>query len=101
MSDDQAALTLFHELNHWGRPETTTREEYLDEEVDVRVQTEDFAISANLPATRPDYRNPDGSVNQQAIHDSVYNSPHYNPSGRHRVGREYAGEIETSGWRLP
>ncbi|MEQ1568533.1 MAG: LysM peptidoglycan-binding domain-containing protein [Myxococcota bacterium] len=101
LSNEQAALTLFHELNHWGRPETTTREGHLDEEVDVRYETEQFAIGANLPAARPEYRNPDGTVNRQAIHDSVYNSPHYNPTGRHRVGREYAGQVTTSGWRAP
>lgn len=101
LSDTQAALTLYHELNHWGRPEATTQREYLDEEIDVRVQTEQFAIQSGLPETVAGYRNPDGTVNRQRIADQVNNSSHYNPTGRQRVGREYAGEVPTHGWTGP
>jgi hypothetical protein len=101
LSTQDAAVTLFHEMNHWGRPATSTQNEYLDEEVDVRVQSEEFAIRHHLPETRPGYRNPDSTVNRQNIHDSVYNSSHYNPSGRHRINRQYEGDAPTTGWYVP
>jgi hypothetical protein len=70
-------------------------------EVDVRVQSEEFAIRHHLPETRPGYRNPDSTVNRQNIHDSVYNSSHYNPSVRHRINRQYEGDAPTTGWYVP
>lgn len=100
LSDNQAAITLFHELNHWGRPETSTQEEYLDEEVDVRANTEQFAIDSGLDETRPGYRK-EGKVDNQAIKDSVYDSQHYNPTGKHFHSREYVGQITAKGWNAP
>ena len=101
LSLENAAVTLFHEMNHWGRPAVSTRAEYLDEEVDVRIESERFALRHGLPETRPGYRNPDGTINEQAIRDSIYNSSHYNPQNRVRILREYEGEQATSGWHVP
>ena len=98
---EQAAATLFHEMNHWGRPPTADRQAYLDEEIDVRIQSEHFAIRHGLPETGPGYRNQDGTVNEERIRQSILSSSHYNPQGRRRIRREYEGEQETHGWHVP
>jgi len=49
----------------------------------------------------PDYRNPDGTINEAAIRKEVKASPHYHPVDRKRIGRRYEGEKEIKGWHRP
>jgi hypothetical protein len=60
MTNQEAATTLFHEMRHIARPQVKTRDESLKEEIDVRVETEEFAIRQGMPPTRPGYRTADG-----------------------------------------
>lgn len=95
---EQAVLTLFHEYQHTQQDPGSN---YLQNEIDARVDTEKFAIRQELPETRPGYRNADGTVNEEYITEQIHDSKHYNPQNRRRIGREYLGENETSGWCPP
>ena len=102
LNDTQAAKTLFHEIQHTD-PKLDSLG-YLEEEVAVRIRTEQFAIDKNLPPTGGNYRKKQGKKyvpNKIAIRESVYNSKHYNPKGRRRIGRSYDGEIRYSNWKCP
>ena len=101
MSNEEAAQTLFHEMGHMSRPQAKTRDEGLKEEIDVRVETEEFAIRQGMPPTRPGYRTADGKVDRAVIEKEIMGSQHYNPTGRRRVSRRYEGEKETTGWCPP
>ncbi|MDB5034127.1 MAG: hypothetical protein JWQ98_1368 [Chlorobi bacterium] len=101
LSDIEGASALFHEIQHVVRGETATHEEELKEEVDVRVDTEEFRTRHGMGPFKKSYRNPDGSVNKAAIDKEVHGSGHYNPNDRERVGRRYQGEKEITGWRSP
>ena len=92
LSNEQAAATLIHELEHLSRQPATTREEYLVEEIDVRVATEEWAILNGKPETGRGYRNSDGTVNRTLIESKLRNSDHYNPDNRTRTNRAYVGE---------
>jgi hypothetical protein len=97
----EAAATLFHEIHHVIRGDTTTREEGLKQEIDVRVDTEEYRIKRGLPPTKPSYRKPDGTVDRDAIDKEIHGSSHYNPTTRERIGRRYVDEVEVKGWHLP
>jgi hypothetical protein len=97
LSNEEAASTLFHEVSHF----TSTQPDYLEQEIEVRVETEEFQIRHGLPPSGRDYRKPDGTVNEAAIRREITSSPHYNPTGRRRIGRRYVGETEVVGWSLP
>lgn len=97
MSDERAAATLYHEVSHVQSVEP----DYLKQEIDVRVETEEFKIRHGLPPTRPGYRNPDGTVNREFIKKEIESSSHYNPVGRTRIGRRYVNEREVTGWKMP
>jgi len=101
MTNQEAATTLFHEMRHIARPQVKTRDESLKEEIDVRVETEEFAIRQGMPPTRPGYRTADGKADRAVIEKEILGSTHYNPKGRTRVGRRYEGEKETTGWCPP
>ncbi|RKZ50319.1 MAG: hypothetical protein DRR16_09480 [Candidatus Parabeggiatoa sp. nov. 3] len=101
MKNEQAAKTLFHEMGHMTRPQSTTRDEGLKEEIDVRVETEEFAIRQGMLPTRKGYRTADGKVDRTFIENKILKSKHYNPKGRRRIGRRYAGEKHTAGWCPP
>jgi hypothetical protein len=101
LSSDEAAMALFHEMGHWVRPNATTREAGLKQEIDTRVDTEEFMIRHGMPATKPEYRTPDGHVDRAKIDADVRASDHYNPTTRTRVKRSYTGEREITGWKCP
>jgi Zn-dependent peptidase ImmA (M78 family) len=52
MTNELAAITLFHEMGHITRMPPTTHEEAIDEEINVRVETEAFAIRQSMPNSR-------------------------------------------------
>ena len=54
LNDTQAATTLFHEIQHTD-PKLDSLG-YLEEEVAVRIRTEQFAIDKKLPPTGKNYR---------------------------------------------
>ncbi len=98
LTTQQAASTLYHEVRHVERPAS---EAYLEQEINVRIDTERFLIRNGWPPFEPSYRNSDGTVNEQAIRDDIMGSSHYNPIGRHRIHRRYQGEKRITGWRRP
>ncbi len=97
LTNEEAASVLFHEVSHY----TSAEPDRLEEEIEVRVATELFNIRHGLPPTVPDYRNPDGTVNEAAIRDEIMTSEHYNPTDRTYQSRRYVGEEEVGGWSLP
>lgn len=97
LTNQEAATALFHEVGHV----TSNVKDYLEQEIAVRIETEKFLIKHGWPPFEPNYRNPDGTVNEQAIRDDIMGSSHYNPIGRHRIRRRYEGEKKVEGWRLP
>ena len=97
LSNEATASTLFHEVSHVQSSEP----DYLKQEIDVRVETEEFKIRHGLPATKPQYRNPDGTVNRAFIKKEIESSSHYNPVGRKRIGRRYVNEKTVAGWKMP
>jgi hypothetical protein len=101
LNAEEAAATLFHEIRHGLTPEGTTQDEYLEDEISARVHTEEFRIRHGMGPTRQSYRRADGTVDEDAIRRDVRSSPHYNPTGRRRIGRRYVGEARVSGWRPP
>ncbi|MEP7012876.1 MAG: DUF4157 domain-containing protein [Acidobacteriota bacterium] len=92
MTNAEASATLVHEVAH---------AEVNASEVDARVEGEKYRIRHGMAPAEPDYRKPDGSIDEPAIRKEVTASPHYNPVGRTRVGRRYEGEKEVRGWHLP
>lgn len=101
LSSEEAAATLFHEMGHWKRPEPATREEALQQEIDVRVEEEKFRYAHHMPPAEKEYRTKDGKPNRAFIEKEITASPHYNPVGRQRIGRRYVGDDTTSGWCPP
>ncbi|MFH7319093.1 DUF4157 domain-containing protein [Desulfurivibrio sp. D14AmB] len=91
---DEAASTLFHERGHVisGEPD------YLEQEIQVRIDEENFRIRHNMPEAEPGYRNPDGTVNEAAIRLSVTGSDFYNPTTRTMVALRDTGRRRTLGW---
>jgi hypothetical protein len=96
MTNEQAASTLFHEVSHVLSVET----DFLEQEIQVRVETEQFLMRHGLPPTGPQYRRPNATVNEPFIRSEITSSPHYNPTGRERVGRRYVGEAPITGWAV-
>lgn len=92
MQNDKASATLVHEAAH---AETGASEP------DARVVGEQFRIRHGMGPQEPEYRKPDGTIDEAAIRKEVKASAHYNPVGRKRVGRRYEGEKEVKGWHLP
>ncbi|HYO53140.1 hypothetical protein [Archangium sp.] len=101
MTSQEAASTLFHEMGHMTRKAPSTQEGYLQEEIDVRVETEEFRIRQGMASTAKGYRTPAGKVDRAFIENQIKNSTHYNPKGRKRIGRRYVGEAIPSGWCPP
>lgn len=94
---DSAAMTLYHELAHV----TSAEPVYLEQEIQVRVQTEQYAIDHGLPTTGRNYRKADGTVNEPVIRAGIMGSNHYNPTGRTRLNRRYEGDAVIGPWALP
>lgn len=92
-----AAMTLFHELMHVVSTET----DYLEQEIEVRIKSEQFAIDSGFPPTRSNYRKKDGTVDKDEIRKEIMGSSHYNPSGKKRIDRWYEGEKTIGPWALP
>jgi len=92
LRDAEASATLAHEVAHAEKKAS---------EEDARVEGEKFRIRHGMGPQEPDYRKPDGTINEAAIRKEVTASPHYNPVGRRRIGRRYEGEKEIKGWHLP
>jgi hypothetical protein len=99
LTNQQATQTLFHESHHL----TSSVHNGLEQEIQVRIETERFLIRRGWPPAKPSYRNPDGTINEAAIRADIMGSPHYNPTGRTRIGRRYTGDqvMPASRWRLP
>lgn len=97
LSNETAASTFYHEASHAQSKEP----DRIKQEIDVRVETEEFKIRHGLPPTRAGYRNPDGTVNRAFIKNEIEKSPHYKPVGRKRIGRRYVNEKKISGWKMP
>jgi hypothetical protein len=100
LTNEGAAHTLFHELQHAFAPAAATDDEYLEGEVQARVAAEEFNIRHGFPATRRGYRKADGTVDVNFIRTEIRSSPHYNPTGRTRIGRRYVDDKLTAGWRV-
>jgi Domain of unknown function (DUF4157) len=98
LTDEAAAATLFHEVQHVVLGQTTTHTAGLEQEIEARVRTEHFRIRHGMPPARPNYRKPDGTVDVDAIRKSIIGSPHYDPTGRERIRRRYVGERVVPGW---
>jgi hypothetical protein len=98
LTNELAAETLFHESQHALGPETTTEAEYLEQEAQARIEGEKFGIRHGLPEMEPGYRTATGQVDVAHIRSDVTGSPHYNPTGRTRIGRRYVGDVVTTGW---
>lgn len=101
LNSEEAASVLFHEVRHAVSPAARTQDEYLEEEIQARVATEEFRIRHGMGPTSESYRRPDGTVDEDAIRREIYASPHYNPTGRRRIRRRYVGEARVRGWRPP
>jgi len=91
---NEAASTLLHERGHV----VSNEPDYLEQEIQIRIAEEEFRIRHNMPPGGPGYRNPDGTVNEAAIRQSVIGSNVYNPSTRRMIGLRYQGRRRTSGW---
>jgi hypothetical protein len=100
LTSEEAAQTLFHELYHAFAPAAGTEDEFLEQEVQARVASEEFNIRHGFPPSRPGYRKADGTVDVEFIRSEIRSSPHYNPTGRRRIGRRYVDERPTGGWRV-
>lgn len=92
-----AAMTLYHEMNHV----TSKEPDFLEQEIESRIVTEQFAIDNNLPPTRKEYRTKDGQVDKEFIRQEIKNSQHYNPTDKIRIGRSYEGMNKIGPWTLP
>jgi hypothetical protein len=97
LNNQQASSTLFHELNHVISPVA----EDLEQEVQVRVETEKFRIRHGMPPVKPQYRKPDGTIDEAFIRGEITGSQEYNPTGRQRVSIRFVGEEEVTGWAVP
>jgi hypothetical protein len=104
LSDEEAASTLLHESVHaLGGPPTSNipavaKGQSLEQEVEARVVTEQHHITRGLPPSGPGYRNADGTVNVALIRNQIFNSPHYNPTTRQRIGeRRWVGDHPVPG----
>lgn len=97
LSSRDMVITLFHEMQHWIHRQTPTGPRGLESEIQARIDTEQMAIDRGWPETRPNYRTPDGRVNEAHIRQQMEASPHYSPQGRTRIGRRYDGETTVPG----
>jgi hypothetical protein len=83
----EAAEALYHELLHLHFGNTGTA----DEEVRVRVDVEKWLIGQGGDIQSygtPDYRNPDGTVNEEGIRLHVMSIDLYNPDAPPRPDRD-------------
>ncbi len=96
LSNEEAASTLLHEILHTDPSidnevaRSKAQSLYLEEEIRVRIRTEEFRIAKGMPATSKNYRmivNGREVPNESAIRASIMSSQHYNPQGRVSVGR--------------
>jgi len=67
MTNESAAVTLYHEYQHYGG----------SDEISARIAAEEFAISMGWPETRPGYRGQDGSPDIGAIVRDVHRKSPY------------------------
>ena len=101
MNNEQTAITLFHEMGHLTRMPPTNSEEALQEEIEIRVETEEFAIRQGMLPTSLGYRTANGKVDHAFIEAQVRNCSHYNPFDAKLVSRRYVGEKDIIGWCPP
>ena len=99
LSVQDMVTTLFHEMQHWIHRQTPTGPRGLESEIQARIATEQMAIDRGWPETVPNYRTPDGRVNEAFIRQQMQTSPHYSPQGCKRIpgSRRYAGETTVPG----
>ena len=100
LNDEQAAKTLFHEIQH-TEPELKSLD-YLENEIEVRIRSEQFAIDMGIPATMPKHRKRQGNrvvPNREAIEQYVLGSSYYNPKGKRRIKRTYEGQKNHRNWK--
>lgn len=91
LTNEEAALTLYHEFHHHV---TYGVIDIREQELSARVATEEFAIAARLPPTKPTYRTGENTVGVEAIKTDLCEGPlaqHYNSQVRW-FPREYFGE---------
>jgi hypothetical protein len=102
MTNQEAAANLFHELQHLIRPAPRNREESIQQEIDVRVATEEFRIRNGMGPTdgQDEYRK-DGRPDRVWISQAVRASSHYNPTTETAVRRTYVRERPSTGWCPP
>ena len=101
LTAEEAASTLFHEIRHAMTASARTDDERLEDEISARVREEEFRIRHGMGPARQTYRRADGTVDEAAIRREIHASPHYNPTGRTRIGRRYVGDARVTGWRPP
>ncbi len=99
---DEMMMTLYHEMQHWIHRQAPRGPRGLESEIQARIASERLAIDSGRPPTRTGYRKADGTVDEAFIRAEINASPHYNPTGRERIGRRYEGETVVSGpWTCP
>lgn len=105
LTNEIAASTLFHESEHIRRGPSGTDAAYLEQEIQVRIATEEFRIRHGIRPTMPGYRNPDGTINVEKIRQDVVSGPSsqaYRPQGREIVAMRFVPDDQVvAGWRLP
>lgn len=101
LSPEEAAANIAHETFHVTEKDPAKSGK--ENEIRVRVATEQFRIRNGMPPTKPGYRKKDGTVDEDFIRKEVEGSPVYNPApGAPKViGTDYEGTTKTTGWRCP
>jgi hypothetical protein len=99
LTTEQAATALYHEVDHIKRAGVKDRNE---QEIQVRIATEEFNLKHGFPPFEREYRNADGTINKDAIRKDVQGSGHYNrkKSGVEFISRRYEGKKKAVGWKL-
>lgn len=97
LSAEEAASTLFHEMKHREVQGGTDAEN----ETMVRIAAEGYRIRQGMKPVKPNYRNADGTVNQEAIRQDVQGNESYSHEETEILGVRYEGEDEVRGWSKP
>jgi hypothetical protein len=98
LNPQDATVALVHEAGHASRPADQSGPE---QEIEVRIATEEFLIKRGWPPFEPEYRNKDGTINKEAIRKDIMGSSHYNPQDRRWLRRKWVGEKKITGWAVP
>jgi hypothetical protein len=101
LSNEEAAATLVHEVGHMAAGEAETKEEALDQEVDVRVAEEDFRSRHRLDEDVTGARRKDGSIDRKVIDKAVKGSQHYNPTNKKKLKRRWVDRVKAKDWIMP